>query len=93
MKFAEIPMDMEKINTEFAGTPIITYKNEIRADFETTHGALFTDDMNKVSQKLGDLTFYKTELFSSYCLGLLSVMAKDSKFNAVINGLDNRHIN
>ena len=80
MKFAEVPVDTGYIKKTFSETPVVTHLKEIREDFEDFNKEVFVDDMDTKSNSIKDLSYYKTELFRSYCMGLLSTLTKASKF-------------
>lgn len=84
MIFAEVPVDTKLIKQMFSKTPILTHLNEIREDFEEFNKELFVDEMDLKSNSIKDLRYYKTELFRSYCMGILSAISKKSKFNIKI---------
>lgn len=84
MKFIEVAIDTELIGSMFAGTPVISNLNEIREDFEIFNIKLFPDELDLEANNLESLVFYKTELFRSYCLGILSSVSKESNFNKKI---------
>lgn len=78
MKFTEVPIDSEKINIMFKTTPILEHIEVIREDFEEFHKTM---ELKEDGNKIEDLQHYKTELFSTYCLGLLSTLDRSSQFN------------
>jgi len=81
MTFAEVPVDSKLITDMFSKTPIVTHLNEIREDFENFNQELFVDRMDLKANSIKDLQYYKTELFRSYCMGILSAISNTSKFN------------
>lgn len=90
MTFAEVPVDTKLITEMFSKTPVVTHLNEIREDFEEFNKELFVDEMDLKSNSIKDLQYYKTELFRSYCMGLLSAISNTSKFNKKVTDEINR---
>lgn len=90
MIFAEIPVDSKLINEMFGKTPAGTHIKEIREDFEEFNKELFVEDIDTKINSIENLQYYKTELFRSYCMGLLSVLTKVSKFNQKVSNELNR---
>jgi len=80
MKFSEVPIDTKAIKEMFCETPIVNYLPEIRDDFETFNSKIFGEDIGG-EDKVKDLSYYKTELFRSYCIGILSAITNESSLN------------
>lgn len=81
MIFAEVPIYSERINELYGKTPVAKHLAVIREDFEEFHKNIILEDNGN---KIEDLQHYKTELFSTYCLGLLSTLDRTSQFNKAI---------